>query len=98
MNKEKGEAITAAEMATLTRLEAPNSRVRDLTGIEYAIELTVLNLGAVFINGNHINSNDISDISHLSGLSQADGVVPPSQYDMGYFPAVGLNGAGKTGC
>ena len=68
LNKARGEAITAAEMATLTRLEAPNSRVRDLTGIEYATELTVLNLGAVSINGNHINSNDITDISQLSGL------------------------------
>ena len=68
LNKARGEAITAAEMATLTRLEAPNSRVRDLTGIEYATELMVLNLGAVSINGNHINSNDITDISHLSGL------------------------------
>ncbi len=68
LNKARGEAITAAEMATLTRLEAPNSRVRDLTGIEYATELTVLNLGAVFINGTHINSNDITDLSPLSGL------------------------------
>ena len=68
LNKARGEAITAAEMATLTRLEAPNSRVRDLTGIEYATELTVLNLGDVFINGNRINSNEISDISPLSGL------------------------------
>ena len=68
LNKARGEAITAAEMAILKRLEAPNSRVRDLTGIEYATELMVLNLGAVSINGNHINSNDITDISHLSGL------------------------------
>ena len=68
LNKARGEAITAAEMATLTRLEAPNSRVRDLTGIEYATELTVLNLGAVSINGTHINSNDITDLSPLSGL------------------------------
>ena len=68
LNKARGEAITAAEMATLTRLEAPNSRIRDLTGIEYATELTVLNLGDVFINGNRINSNEISDISPLSGL------------------------------
>ena len=68
LNKARGEAITAAEMATLKRLEAPNSRVRDLTGIEYATELMVLNLGAVSINGNHINSNDITDLSPLSGL------------------------------
>ena len=68
LNKARGEAITAAEMATLTRLEAPNSRVRDLTGIEYATELTVLNLGYVLTNGGRVNSNGISDLSPLSGL------------------------------
>ena len=70
LNKARGEAITAAEMATLTRLEAPNSRVRDLTGIEYATELTVLNLGYVLTNGNRVNSNSISDLSPLSGLTK----------------------------
>ena len=68
LNKARGEAITAAEMATLTRLEAPNSRIRDLTGIEYATELTVLNLGYVLTNGGRVNSNSISDLSPLSGL------------------------------
>ena len=68
LNKARGEAITAAEMATLTRLEAPHSRIRDLTGIEYATELTVLNLGDVVVNGNRVNNNNISDISPLSGL------------------------------
>ena len=70
LNKARGEAITAAEMATLTRLEAPNSRVRDLTGIEYATELTVLNLGYVLTNGNRVNSNSISDLSPLSRLTK----------------------------
>ena len=70
LNKARGEAITAAEMATLTRLEAPNSRVRNLTGIEYATELTVLNLGDVLVNGNRVNSNSISDLSPLSGLTK----------------------------
>ena len=68
LDKARGEAITAAEMATLTRLEAPNSRIRDLTGIEYATELTVLNLGYVLANGGRVNSNSISDLSPLSGL------------------------------
>ena len=70
LNKARGEAITAAEMATLTRLEAPNSRVRDLTGLEYATELTVLNLGYVLTNGNRVNSNSISDLSPLSSLTK----------------------------
>ncbi len=70
LNKAKDEAITAAEMATLTRLEAPNLRVRDLTGIEYATELTVLNLGYVLTNGGRVNNNSISDLSPLSGLTK----------------------------
>lgn len=68
LGKARGEVITAAEMATLTRLEAPNSRIRDLTGIEYATELTVLNLGYVLASGGRVNSNSISDLSPLSGL------------------------------
>ncbi len=68
LDKARGEAITAAEMATLTRLEAPNSRIRDLTGIEYATELTVLNLGYVLANSGRVNSNSISDLSPLSSL------------------------------
>ena len=73
LNKARGEAITAAEMATLTRLEAPNSRVRDLTGIEYATELTVLNLGYVLASGNRVNSNSISDLSPPVGLTEWGG-------------------------
>ena len=70
LKKASGKAITAAEMATLMRLEAPNSHIRDLTGLEHATELTVLNLAAVFVNGNRLNSNDITDLSPLSGLTR----------------------------
>ena len=70
LKKASGEAITAAEMATLKRLEAQNSHIRDLTGLEHATELTVLNLGDVFVNGNRLNSNDITDLSPLSGLTR----------------------------
>ena len=37
--------ITQAEMATLTHLAAPNKNIRDLTGLEFAINLTELVLG-----------------------------------------------------
>ena len=97
LNKAKGEAITAAEMATLTRLEAPNSRIRDLTGIEYATELTVLNLGDVFINGNRINSNDISDISSLSGLVKLTELYIHRNQIWDISPLSGLTALEKTG-
>ena len=38
LGKAPDEAITADEMATLTRLKAPNRGIRDLTGLEFATE------------------------------------------------------------
>ena len=44
LNKAIGEPITRAEMATLTRLIAPNKNISDLTGLEFATGLDTLNL------------------------------------------------------
>ena len=72
LGKASGEAVTAAEMATLTRLEAPNSNISDLTGLEFATGLTYLGLGYEYTyTGGRlgwINSNEISNLSPLSGL------------------------------
>ena len=55
-----GEApITVDEMASLRRLDAQYSGIRDLTGLEYATSLTRLWLG----------SNDLSDLTPLAGLT-----------------------------
>ena len=67
LGKASGEAITSAEMATLTRLDAQNKSISDLTGLEHATNLTRLTLDAV--SGERVNSNAISDISPLSGLT-----------------------------
>ena len=69
LGKVSGDEITAEEMATLTRLEAPNSDVRDLTGLEHATNLTWLNLGSASVNGAFVNSNAISDLSPLANLT-----------------------------
>ena len=69
LGKASGEAITAAEMATLTRLEAPNSNISDLTGLEFATGLTYLGLGSEEVDGRWVNSNEISNLSPLSGLT-----------------------------
>ena len=45
LSKASGAPITPSEMASLTRLEAPNSNISDLTGLEFATGLTVLDLG-----------------------------------------------------
>lgn len=70
LGKASGVPITKAEMASLTRLEAPNSEISDLTGLEHATGLTILNLGREYVIGEgYFNSNEISDLSPLSGLT-----------------------------
>ena len=59
LGKASGVPITAAEMATLTRLILAVFYISDLTGLEFATSLTVLELPA----------NRVSDISPLSGLT-----------------------------
>ena len=58
LGKAPNARITADEMATLTRLEANDANISDLTGLEAATNLELLDL----------NSNLISDISPLMGL------------------------------
>lgn len=73
LGKASGEAITVAEMATLTRLEAPNEDIGDVTGLEHATNLTWLDLGYVMVgNFDVVNSNAISDLSPLSGLTNLE--------------------------
>ena len=59
LGKASGATITVAEMATLTGLDASESNIRVLTGLEFATHLTWLWLWG----------NNISDISAVSGLT-----------------------------
>ena len=70
MGKASDAPITDFEMGFLSELEAPNSNIRDLTGLELATSLTSLNLGTEFVSRvGYVNSNHISDFSPLSGLT-----------------------------
>ena len=70
LGKASGALITRAEMASLTRLEASDSDIRDLTGLKFATGLTNLDLGTEFVSRvGYVNSNHISDFSLLSGLT-----------------------------
>ena len=70
LGKASGATITTADMATLTRLDAPNANISDLTGLEHATNLTELDLGTEWVEGQgHINSNSVSDLSPLAGLT-----------------------------
>ena len=65
-----GAPITAGEIATLTRLEARNAGINDLTGLGHATNLTSLWLGDKEVAGKGwINSNSIKDLSPLAGLT-----------------------------
>ena len=69
LNKAKGDLITLSEMEALTRLDARNANISDLTGLEYATNLTYLNLSGDHVEGRYINSNSVSNLSPLSGLT-----------------------------
>ncbi len=67
--KASGAPITRAEMATLTRIDAPNKGIRGLAGLEHATNLQHLDLGRVRVNGVLVNSNVLSNLSPLSNLT-----------------------------
>ncbi len=71
LGKARGAPITRGEMATLTKLEAPEANIRDLTGLEFATRLTSLHFGSEPV-GSYSNSNSISDLSPLSGLTSLE--------------------------
>ena len=61
--------ITADAMLDLTKLVAPGKGITALTGLEYATNLTRLDLGSTWVNnGGH--ATPISDVSPLSALTQ----------------------------
>ena len=60
LEKKAGENITQADMASLESLEVFESGVRDLTGLEFATNLTELRLGL----------NAISDVTPLKNLTK----------------------------
>ena len=75
LGKAEDDPIAPSEMATLTRLEADNANISDLTGLEHATNLTNLLLGETHVEGvGWINSNSVSDLSPLSGLTNLTGL------------------------
>ena len=70
LGKASGATITRADMETFTIADLRNSNIRDLTGLEHATNLTILDLGAQRVQGVWTNSNSIHDISPLAGLSE----------------------------
>ena len=81
LGKASGNTITTSDMAALPSLEAIESNISNLTGLEHAINLTWLNLkdnsisdlsslaGLTNLTWLHLRYNTISDITSLSGLT-----------------------------
>ena len=65
LGKASGAPITRAEMATLTRIDATNQGIRNLTGLEHATNLQRLDL-------DRSNISDISALSNLTNLIYLD--------------------------
>ena len=63
--------ITREEMVTLTLVDASNKGILSLSGLEHAANLRGLYLGEARLEDGwgQVNSNDISDLSPLSGLT-----------------------------
>ena len=71
LGKAAGAPITVGEMATLTQLEARNTNISDLTGLEHAHNLERLDFSGDWVSGTGLaNSNEVSNVSLLSGLTQ----------------------------
>ena len=64
LGKAAGAPITAADMETLTWLDASNANISNLTGLEHATNLTLL----LDLGGNHLS--DLSPISGLTNLTK----------------------------
>ena len=60
-----GDSITTHTLLDLTQLDAPNSGITDLTGLEHAHSLTYLRLGGQ----GTANNNRVSNFSPLAGLA-----------------------------
>ena len=84
LEKGSNAPITEAEMATLDSLDASDSDVSVLTGLEFANNLNFLSLP----------DNNIRDISVLSGLTKLDRVYLPSN---GIADISALSGLTKLG-
>ena len=71
LGKAQGAQLTVGDMLGLTRLDARNANIQNLTGLEHAHNLRELNLSGEYIEGEGtVNSNVIADLSPLSSFTQ----------------------------
>ena len=81
LSKATGDTITTSDMASLNHLRTRGPKISDLTGLEYATNLTLLEFrtnsisdisavaGLTNLRALHLSGNPISDISAVAGLT-----------------------------
>ena len=103
LGKASGAPITTEDMKHLPQLIAPNTSITDLTGLEGATNLTLLELGNNFISDISplkgltnlvrldLNNNSISDLSPLKGLTNLKYLLLDNNSISDISPLKGLN-------
>ena len=110
LGKTEGDPIAPAEMATLTRLEASEADIRDLTGLEHATNLTYLDFWKSLVsdispvagltNLTHLGfaaNNAISDVSALAGLTNLTALWVNGNSISDISPLAGLKSLTRLG-
>ena len=92
-----GDTITTADMGKLIRFGAPNANITDLTGLEHATNLTRLALGTELVGRRLINSNSVSDLSPLAGLTNLTWLFLGSNSISDLSPVAGLTNLTNLG-
>lgn len=73
LGKASDATITRGDMASLTFIEARNSDIRDLTGLEFATNLDSLDLGGEWLSETEwVNSNKILEFPNLPSLTKLE--------------------------
>ena len=112
LGKAPGASIATEDMARLTRLEADERGIRDLTGLEYATNLERIEFrrnaisdlsplaGLTHLNNIKLRGNRITDVSPLAGLTNVDWLGLEQNTITDLSPLKGLiklNGIGISG-
>ena len=112
LGKASESLITSDEMARLTRIEADERGIRDLTGLEHAVKLERIEFrhnsisdlspltGLIRLNNIKLRGNRITDLSPLAGLTKVDwmGLEENAITDLSPLKElVKLNGIGISG-
>ena len=86
LDKTPGTIINVRDFAKLTHFEAASTNISNLTGLQFAVNLTILNL----------EGNTISDISPLTHLTNLTWLQLPNNNIADISPLVANTGLGST--